>query len=55
LHAQIALVLAQGLALNRSPVPNVAEQAKCDVFAKACLAKWSPQAPVGVVAAWAQS
>jgi hypothetical protein len=55
LHALIVLVLALGLALNLSRVPNVAEQAKCVVFAKACLVKWSPQAPADVVAVWAQS
>jgi hypothetical protein len=55
LHALIVLVLALGLALSLLHVLNVAEQAKCVVFAKACLAKWSPQARVGVVAAWAQS
>jgi hypothetical protein len=55
LHAQTALVLALGLALNPSRVPNVAEQVKCVAFARACLAKWSPQALAGVVAAWAQS
>jgi hypothetical protein len=55
LHALIVLVLALGLALNPSRVPNVAEQVKCVVFAKACLVKWSPQARAGVVEAWAQS
>jgi len=55
LHAQIVLVLALGLALSLLHVLNVAEQAKCVVFAKACLAKWSPLARVAVVAAWAQS
>jgi hypothetical protein len=43
----------QGLAHSLSPVLNVAEQAKYVVFARACLVKWSLQAPVGVVAAWA--
>jgi hypothetical protein len=55
LHALIVLVPALGLALNPSRAPNVAEQVKCVVFAKACLVKWSPQAPAGVVVAWAQS
>jgi hypothetical protein len=55
LHAQTVLVLALGLALNPSRVPNVAEQVKFAVFAKACSAKWSPQVHVVVVAVWAQS
>jgi hypothetical protein len=55
LHALIVLVLAQGPALNLSRAQSAVEQAKCVVFAKACLVKWSPQAPAGVVAVWAQS
>jgi hypothetical protein len=55
LHAVIVLVPVQGQTLNPLRVQNVVEQAKCVAFARACLAKWSPQAPAGVVAAWAQS
>jgi hypothetical protein len=55
LHALIVLVLALGLALSPLHVLNVEEQAKCVVFAKACLAKWSPLARAGVAVAWAQS
>jgi hypothetical protein len=43
-----------GLALNLSPAQNAVEQAKCVVFAKACLVKWSLQVHVAAVAAWAQ-
>jgi hypothetical protein len=53
LHAVIVLVPVQGLTLNPLRVQNVVELAKCVVFAKACLVKWSQQAPVAAVAAWA--
>jgi hypothetical protein len=43
----------QGLAQNLSPVQNVVEQAKYVVFARACLVKWSLQAHVAGVLAWA--
>jgi hypothetical protein len=53
LHALIVLVLALGLALNPSRVPNVAEQVKYVVFARACLVKWSLLVHVAAVVAWA--
>jgi hypothetical protein len=53
LRALIVQVQAQVLALSLSPVLNVAELAKCVVFARACLVKWSLQVHVAVVAAWA--
>jgi hypothetical protein len=54
LPAPIVPALELDLTLNLSHVPNVVVLAKCDVFAKACLAKWSPPVPVDVVVAWAQ-
>jgi len=54
LRALIVLALELGLTLNQLRVPNAVEQAKCAVFAKACLAKWSQQVRVVVVVAWAQ-
>jgi hypothetical protein len=54
LSAPIVLGLARALARNLLRVQNAAEQAKYVVFAKACLAKWSRQARVAVVVAWAQ-
>jgi hypothetical protein len=53
LRALTVLVRALGLALNLSPAQNVAELAKCAVFAKACLVRWLLLAHVAAVAAWA--
>jgi hypothetical protein len=54
LPAPIVRALELGLALNQSRVLNAVEQARCVVFAKACLAKWLPRVHAGVVVAWAQ-
>jgi hypothetical protein len=54
LRVPIVRVLVLALALNLSLVLNVVELAKYAVFVKACLVKWSPQARVAVVVAWAQ-
>ena len=53
LRALIVRARARALARNLLRVQNAAEQAKYVVFAKACLARWSLQARVAVVVAWA--
>jgi hypothetical protein len=42
-----------GLALNLSPAQSAVEQAKCVVFARACLVRWSLLVHVAAVVAWA--